>query len=68
MRLLLDENLAPSLPALLLRSGIVADHTEIVNLNRTPDPVILRFAVAQGYDAVVTKDCYRKADARIEAP
>ena len=67
MRLLLDENLAPSLPALLRRRGIAADHTASVNLNRTPDPVVLRFAVAQGYDAVVTKDRYRKADARIAA-
>ena len=67
MRLLLDENLAPSLPALLRRRGIAADHTASVNLNRTPDPVILRFAVARGYDAVVTKDRYRKADARIAA-
>ena len=67
MRLLLDENLAPSLPALLLRSGIAADHTKAVDLNRTPDPLILRFAVAQGYDAVVTKDRYRKADARLAA-
>ena len=67
MRLLLDENLAPSLPALLLRRGITADHTEDVNLNRTPDPLILRFALAQGYDAVVTKDRYRKADARLAA-
>ena len=67
MRLLLDENLAPSLPALLRRRGIAADHTAAVNLNRTPDPVVLRFAVAQGYDAVVTKDRYRKADARIAA-
>ena len=67
MRLLLDENLAPSLPVLLQRRGIAADHTEAVNLNRTPDPVILRFAVVQGYDAVVTKDRYRKADARLAA-
>ena len=67
MRLLLDENLAPSLPALLRRRGIAADHTASVNLNRTPDPVILRFAIAQGYDAVVTKDRYRKADARLAA-
>ena len=67
MRLLLDENLAPSLPALLRRRGIAADHTASVNLNRTPDPVILRFAVAQGYDAVVTKDRYRKAEERIAA-
>ena len=67
MRLLLDENLAPSLPALLRHRGIAADHTASINLNRTPDPVILRFAVAQGYDAVVTKDRYRKADARLAA-
>ena len=67
MRLLLDENLAPSLPALLRRRGIAADHTASVNLNRTPDPVILRFAVARGYDAVVTKDRYRKAEERIAA-
>ena len=67
MRLLLDENLAPSLPALLRRRGIAADHTAAVNLNRTPDPVILRFALAQGYDAVVTKDRYRKAEDRIAA-
>ena len=67
MRLLLDENLAPSLSALLRHRGIAADHTVSINLNRTPDPVILRFAVAQGYDAVVTKDRYRKADARLAA-
>ena len=67
MRLLLDENMAPSLPAALMRRGLSADHTETLNLNRTADPIVLAFAVAHGYDAVITKDRYRKGDARLAA-
>ena len=67
MRLLLDENMAPSLPATLMRRGLSADHTETLNLNRTADPIVLAFAVAHGYDAVITKDRYRKGDARLAA-
>lgn len=67
MRLLLDENMAPSLPAALIRCGLSADHTETLNLNRTADPIVLAFAVAHGYDAVITKDRYRKGDARLAA-
>ena len=67
MRLLLDENMAPSLPAALIRHGLSADHTETLNLNRTADPIVLAFAVARGYDAVITKDRYRKGDARLAA-
>ena len=67
MRLLLDENMAPSLPAALMRRGLSADHTATLNLNRTADPIVLAFAVARGYDAVITKDRYRKGDARLAA-
>ena len=67
MRLLLDENVAEQLPERLRAHGITADHTKPLDLNNRPDAVVLRFAIAQGYDAVVTKDRYRKADARLAA-
>ena len=67
MRLLLDENVAEQLSEWLRARGITADHTKPLDLNNRPDAVVLRFALAQGYDAVVTKDRYRKADARLAA-
>ena len=67
MRLLLDENAAEQLSEWLRAHGITADHTKPLDLNNRPDAVVLRFAIAQGYDAVVTKDRYRKADARLAA-
>ena len=67
MRLLLDENMAPSLPAALMRHGLSADHTATLNLNRTADPIVLAFAVAHGYDAIITKDRYRKREDRLAA-
>ena len=67
MRLLLDENVAEQLSEWLRARGITADHTKPLDLNNRPDAVVLRFALAQGYDAIVTKDRYRKADARLAA-
>ena len=67
MRLLLDENAAEQLAERLRAHGINADHTKSLDLNNRPDAVVLRFAIAQSYDAVVTKDRYRKADARLAA-
>ena len=67
MRLLLDENVAEQLSEGLRARGITADHTKPLDLNNRPDAVVLRFALAQGYDAIVTKDRYRKADARLAA-
>lgn len=67
MRLLLDENVAEQLSEQLRAHGINADHTKSLDLNNRPDRTVLRFAVAQDYDAVVTKDRYRKANARLAA-
>ena len=67
MRLLLDENMATSLEAELSACGHPTDHVQGWQLQGGADGVILAFAVAHGYDAVVTKDRYRKGDARLAA-
>ena len=61
MLLLLDENTWPELEGLFAVHGIAALHVKSLGLEGRSDPEIFRFALANGYDAVVTKDAYRKA-------
>ena len=65
MRLLLDENMSLRLARWLSRRGYAVDHTKPLNLNSRADPVVLAFAVAHGYDAIITKDRYAKSEARL---
>ena len=67
MRLLLDENMATQVADELSARGHPTDHVQGWQLQGGADGVILAFALAQDYDAVVTKDRYRKGDARLAA-
>ena len=67
MRLLLDENTAELLEGELRALGHAADHVKSLQMKGERDQVLLRYAVSHGYDAVVTKDRYRKADDRLAA-
>ena len=67
MRLLLDENMATGLADELSARGHPTDHVQGWQLQGGADGVILALALAQGYDAVITKDRYRKGDARLAA-
>ena len=58
MLLLLDENIDTDLEALLTEEGLAALHVESLDLKSAPDPEIFRFALANGYDALVTKDAF----------
>lgn len=58
MLLLLDENIDAALEPLLTAEGLTALHIESLGLKSAPDPAIFRFALANGYDALVTKDAY----------
>ena len=67
MRLLLDENMATGVADELSARGHPTDHVELLGLKSEPDSTILAFAVAQGYEAVVTKDRYSESGARLAA-
>ena len=67
MRLLLDENMATGLADELSARGHPTDHVELLGLKSEADSTILAFAVAQGYEAVVTKDRYSEGGARLAA-
>lgn len=60
MLLLLDENMGVGLEPLLTVEGMVSLHVESLGLKSAPDPEIFRFALANGYDALVTKDAFRR--------
>ena len=63
MRLLLDESTGHDLEFLLPPHGIEADHVETLKLAGTVDPALLALAQRE-YDAIVTKDRYRKSEPR----
>ena len=67
MRLLLDENMAPSLERALRQRGLEVDHLHGLQLSSALDPVVLAFAVAHGYDAIITKDRYSQREDRLTA-
>ena len=67
IRLLLDENVAEAVAAPLRARGWQVDHAKPLGLDNQPDSVVLAFAVAHDYDAIVTKDRYAKRDARLPA-
>ena len=67
MRLLLDENTAEWLEGELRALGHAVDHVKSLQMQGELDQVLLAYAVSHGYDAVVTKDRYRKAEERIAA-
>ncbi len=67
MRLLLDENMATGVADELSARGHPTDHVELLGLKSEPDSTILAFAVAHGYEAVVTKDRYSESGARLAA-
>ena len=63
MRLLLDESTGRDLEILLPPHGIEADHVETLELAGTGDPALLALARRE-YDAIVSKDRYRKGEPR----
>ena len=63
MHLLIDESAAEELEELLRSRGIEARHVRSLDLMGAEDPIVLALARAE-YDAVVTKDRYRKGDPR----
>ncbi len=63
MRLLIDESAAEELEGPLRASGIAARHIRPLDLVGAEDPIVLALARAE-YDAIVTKDRYRKGDPR----
>ena len=63
MRLLIDESAAEELEGPLRASGIEARHIRPLDLVGAEDPIVLALAQAE-YDAIVTKDRYRKGDPR----
>ena len=63
MRLLIDESAAEELEGPLRASGIAARHIRPLDLVDAEDPIVLALARAE-YDAIVTKDRYRKGDPR----
>jgi predicted nuclease of predicted toxin-antitoxin system len=56
VKLLVDENLSPTLVDLL--AGIYPDtaHVRELGLKSAPDPQVWAYAASQDYDAIVTKD------------
>ena len=66
MHFLVDESAGRGLEHLLPEHGIEATHAETLQLAGSGDPLLLELARC-GYDAIVTKDRYRKGDARAAA-
>ena len=60
MLLLLDENMDIGLELLLPSEGMTALHIQSLRLKSAPDPAIFRFALANGYEALVTEDAFRR--------
>ena len=60
MLLLLDENMDVRLEYLLAAEGLAAFHVETLGLKGTPDPELFRFAIENGYEALITKDAFRR--------
>lgn len=67
IRLLLDENIAEAVADPLRARGLQADHVKLLGLDNRSDSVVLAFAVAHDYDAIITKDRYAKGEARLPA-
>ena len=63
MRLLLDESTGRDLEILLPPHGIEADYVETLELAGTGDSALLALARRE-YDAIVSKDRYRKGEPR----
>ena len=63
MRLLLDESTGRDLEFLLPPHGIEASHVETLELAGAGDPALLTLAQRE-YDAIVSKDRYRKGEPR----
>ena len=63
MRFLIDESAAEELQGLLRPHGIEAVHVRSLDLMGAEDPIVLALARAE-FDAILTKDRYRKADPR----
>lgn len=60
MLLLLDENIDAALEPLLTAEGLTALHVESLGLKSAPDPEVFRFAIENGYEALITKDAFRR--------
>lgn len=60
MLLMLDENTAPRIEGLLEVHGIAALHVETLGLKGMADPSLFDYALAHGYDALITKDRFRR--------
>ena len=58
MRLFVDESAARELETELRARGVDASHVESLQLAGSSDPVLFDYALANGYDAIVTRDRY----------
>ena len=56
MKILVDENLPLRLPKEIADLFPNVDHTSMLGLRSKPDSEIWRFAVSQGYSAILTAD------------
>ena len=67
MRLLADENAAFALEPALAAAGEEAKHVKTLKMTGSPDPVIVEYALREGYDGIVTKDRYSEPGSHLAA-
>ncbi len=58
MRFFVDESAARELESELRARGVDASHVESLQLAGSSDPVLFDYALANGYEAFVTRDRY----------
>lgn len=68
MKLLLDENLSPRLPALLAHLYPESSHVELVGLRGATDTVVWEYAKAEGYVLVSKDNDFRQRSFQYGAP
>jgi len=68
MKLLLDENLSPRLPALLADLYPESSHVELVGLRGATDTVVWEYAKAEGYVLVSKDNDFRQRSFQYGAP
>jgi predicted nuclease of predicted toxin-antitoxin system len=68
MKLLLDENLSPRLPALLGDLYPESSHVELVGLRGATDTVVWEYAKAEGYVLVSKDNDFRQRSFQYGAP
>lgn len=68
MKLLLDENLSPRLPALVADLYPESSHVELVGLRGATDTVVWEYAKAEGYVLVSKDNDFRQRSFQYGAP